>query len=473
MKNGTDYSNTYCNPIPLPDYPLGRNCVRNDRNYERDYRETADPTVLYEDGKWYLYPSCGMLYVSEDFRTWTHLRMEPYDIGYAPTVVKHRGRFLLTACGSELYASDRPEGPFQSLGPFRDEAGQRISFSDPMLFSDEDGRLYLYSGCGEAICGCELDAADPTRLISPNRRMFAMDLRHHEWERMGEWHEDASYSWIEGSWMYKRNGIYYLTYSAPGTEWSTYAMGAYTGTSPLGPWTYMASSPFLGSTHGLIRGAGHGCIVDGPGGTAWVFYTCCVCHAGMFERRICFDPVGFGEDGSILPVHVSETPAWAPGTVSAPERSNLSGLLPLTRRKRAAASSSAPGRDPIYATDDSLITWWQPEPSDPEPSLTVRLSHMENVFFTVAAAQVIWTDVGLDIQNGVLPGPFGYVIEARTRDGWIPVLDRSGNRTDLLIDYAAFSPVLADEVRIRVTKRPAGIEPGLVCFTAFGFYDIE
>ena len=45
------YTNTYCNPIPLPDYPLGR--MGLDREY--NWRETADPTVLYENGIWYLY----------------------------------------------------------------------------------------------------------------------------------------------------------------------------------------------------------------------------------------------------------------------------------------------------------------------------------------------------------------------------------------------------------------------------------
>ena len=468
MSDHPDYTRTYCNPVPLPDYPIGRNCVGGDPNSLCDYRETADPTVLYENGKWYLYPSCGMLYVSEDFRTWRHIRMEPYDIGYAPTVVKHKGRFLLAASGSELYVSDRPEGPFRSLGPFRDAQGNRVGFGDPMLFSDEDGRLYMYSGCGEAIRGCELDPDDPTRMRMENRLMFSMNVDEHIWERMGDWNEDRSYSWIEGSWMYKRNGTYYLIYSAPGTQWSTYAMGAYTGTSPLGPWTYMPGNPFLISRHGLIRGTGHGSVVDGPDGTAWVFYTCCVCRAGIFERRIGFDPIGFGEDGTILPVRVSETPSWAPGVLPHPERSNLTGLLPMTQRKPCRASSSVPGRDPIYATDDSMITWWQPEREDPEPVLTVFLSHTEHAVFRVSAVRVIWTDVGLDIHHGVLPGPFGYAVDAKNGEDWVCVLDKSDNTADMLIDYQTFPPVLTDAVRIRITKKPAGIEPGLVSFTVFG-----
>src|SRR5210317_2150440 len=114
----------YCNPIPLPDYPRGRQChgERKVSNHlwmhpvARDFRETADPSVIYEDGKWYLYSSGGMAYVSEDFCTWKHVRLEPYDCGYAPTVVKYRDRFLLTACGAPIFESDNPLGPFREVG---------------------------------------------------------------------------------------------------------------------------------------------------------------------------------------------------------------------------------------------------------------------------------------------------------------------------------------------------------------------
>ena len=41
-------------------------------------------------------------------------------------------------------------------------------FSDPMLFSDEDGRLFFYWGCtmSGGIWGVELDANHPTNVIT-------------------------------------------------------------------------------------------------------------------------------------------------------------------------------------------------------------------------------------------------------------------------------------------------------------------
>ncbi|MBE6562388.1 MAG: hypothetical protein E7660_01485 [Ruminococcaceae bacterium] len=457
---------TYCNPIPLPDYPIGRKCYEESFSHRCDYRETADPTVIYEDGKWYLYPSCGMVYITEDFIHWEHRRMEPYDCGYAPTVVKHKGRFYLTACSTSLFVSDTPDGPFERVGDFTLPSGEYIYVDDPMLFSDDDGRLYFYFGCGGDIKGVELDTDCPTKLLSEPSVMFSYDTENHEWERMGDFNEDPSYSWIEGAWMYKRGDTYYLTYCAPGTEWITYAMGAYKSKSPLGPFEYMETSPFISKRYGLVRGPGHGCLVDGPNGTLWAFYTCCMCYGGNFERRIGFDPIGFDENGNIIPTEATEIPQLAPGYNKAPHLGNGAGLIPLTQRKSCHSSSEAPGRDSLYAVDDSMITWWQPSSDDPEPTLTVKLGE---VGFRTASVRLIWRDVGLDIKKGYLPGPFGYKIEALDKDGeWICVLDKSDNKTDMCIDYLPLESVIATEVRLKITSHPENIEPGLINFTVFG-----
>ena len=163
---------TYCNPLPIPDYPIGRDVFEKVGDTLPSWRELADPTVIYEDGVWYLYPSCGMVWWSEDFVTWRHRRLEPYDAGDAQTVVKHRGRFWIMACGSDISVADSPFGPFKSVGPARAPDGSEVRVADPMLFSDDDGRLYLYFGSGGAISGVELDAADPTRLLAQPATMF-------------------------------------------------------------------------------------------------------------------------------------------------------------------------------------------------------------------------------------------------------------------------------------------------------------
>ncbi len=471
-----DINKTYCNPTPLPDYPLGRNyLLRENYPHRADYRETADPTVIYEGGKWYLYPSCGMVYWTEDFIHWNHEHMEPYNCGYAPTVVKHEGKFYLLASSSALYVSDSPMGPFESLGNLKSPAGEDVLCDDPMLFSDDDGRLYLYCGCGGAISAAELDAKNPVQLLEDLRVMFPYNTADHVWERMGDWNEDGSYSWTEGSWMLKHDGTYYLIYSAPGTEWVTYAMGAYTSRSPMGPWKYMETSPFIIKREGIVKGTGHGSVVEGPGGTYWVFYTCCMCYGGKFERRIGYDPLGFDADGNIMPVHVSETPSFAPGVIENPHISNSAGLVPLTQHRDCEESSAAPGRDGLYAIDDSMITWWQPADDDSDPTLTVFLS-VDNTTrgLDIYSARIIWRDVGLDVKKGYLPGPFGYKIEAEDMDGnWYCVLDKSRNTEDMNIDYNPVKKMRAKTVRLRICSHPEHIKPGVVNFSVFGKWTQE
>lgn len=463
------FEKTYCNPIPLPDYPIGRSCVLGTCNVRTDYRETADPTVIYEDGVWYLYPSCGMMYYTEDFINWHHEKLDTYDIGYAPTVIKHKGRFLLLACSSELYVSDSPKGPFKCIGALKTPTGEELYVDDPMLFSDDDERLYLYCGCGGAIKGAELCSDCPTQLITPLSTLFEYNTVENEWERMGDWNEDGSYSWTEGAWMHKRGDTYYLVYSAGGTEWVSYSMGAYKSKSPLGPFEYMKSSPFVRKTHGLVRGAGHGSLVKGPKDTLWVFYTCCVCYGGNFERRIGFDAVGFDENGDFLPVNVTEIPQWAPGVKDDPHVDNNAGLVPVTGHRFCSASSNAPGRDPIYAIEDSMLSWWQPADEDEMGTLTV---HIGEGWLDLYAARIIWRDVGLNVKDGVMPGPFGYKIEALDEKGeWICVLDKSENKVDLAVDYSPIKHIRSNDVRLVITSHPKGIRPGVINFTVFGKWE--
>ena len=463
------YEKTYCNPTPLPDYPIGRFCYRDRDDFERleDFRESADPSVIYDNGVWYMYPSCGMVYWSEDFIHWNHKHMEPYDAGYAPTVVKYRGKYLLCACNSGLYESDSPLGPFKSIGPFVSPSGDELKLGDPMLFADDDGRLYLYSGCGGEIRGAELDGDNPTHLITENLLMYAMDTDNHEWERIGDWNEDPHYSWVEGSWMYKRGDTYYLTYSAPGTHCTSYGMGAYKGKSPLGPWEYMSTSPFLLTKHGLVRGTGHGSIVDGPNGTTWVFYTCLLCYAHRFERRIGYDLISFDENGDIIPRAASETPQWAPGVIDIPDYNSIStDLIPASQRSTCFATSYAPGRAPIYANDDATSTWWQPAPDDEAPMFTVRVSDFGAL--DICAVRIWWRDVGFNIKDEVFPGPFGYRVESKLKDGeWETIIDNSDNDVDMNIDYIPFEVRSATFVRLVITKKPEGIEPGVINFTVF------
>lgn len=469
---------TYCNPLPIPDYPRGRWAHRKDMDHwwidpaKPDFREMADPSVLHHEGKWYLYPSCGMAWVSDDLVNWEHHRVDPYDCGYAPTVEQWCDKFLLTACGTGIWQADGPLGPFEEIGPVLLPNGGRLegdenipSWRDPMLFADDDDRLYAYWGLGApGIFGAELDPAQPNRMLEPPKRLFEFDPAH-EWERLGEHNEHSGLSWVEGAWMFKHGTIYYLTYSAPGTSCRTYAMGCYVSENPLGPFRYQQRNPILADRTGLVNGPGHGSIARGPGETLWAFYTCTACHVNVNERRIGMDPAGIDADGNLFVRGASETPQWAPGAKEHPELGNDAGLLPVNACVYTRASSYVPGHEPNYANDDTLRTCWQADAADPAPAIWCRLRGT----FQLAAMRICWTEPGLDHEAGVLPGPFRYRLETSTDgEAWQTALDCNDNQTDFLIDYRTFPPVEADWVRLTITGHPQGIRVGLLQWTVFG-----
>jgi len=470
---------TYCNPLPIPNYPVGRNARDLKHGDKHDgsnlwfadraeqYRELADISTIWHEGKWILYPSVDMAWVSDDMgATWQHHPLNIRDIGYAPTVVRQGGRFLLMASESAIYASASPLGPFKEIGRPKLPAGVPGT-TDPMLFVDDDGRLFFYWGCTETrgIFGVELDRDDPTRTVGEAKKLIPFSPDTHPWERVGEFNQNSNAGWVEGSWMVKRQGRYYLTYSAGGTEHRAYAMGAYVGASPLGPFTAQAHNPILRTTAGLITGTAHGSIVKGPGDQWWVFYTVAAGVAHGFERRLGMDRVEFDARGELTVPGATSTPQWLPGRAPAGSKGTDTGWLPLNGGVQTFGSSTAPNLSGRLAVDTDLRTWWQPAPGDATPTLTSRLYGRA----TISAVRIAWRDIGLDSNRGVVPGPYRYRVELETAPGtWQAVLDRTASDEDLLIDYREIEPTIATRARLVITGWPKGITPGVAEFTVFG-----
>ena len=468
---------TYCNPISLPNYPVGKRArdvtvgapvPRNDWLWlvdkQQQFRELADVSVLWHDGAWYLYPSVDMAWVSKDGgATWRHHPLNVRDLGYAPTIVKHKGTFLLMASESSVYTADSPLGPFKEVGPIKLPPGLPGQI-DPMLFSD-DGRLFYYWGCTptEGIFGVELDADDPTRVVGKPVRVIAFEPDRFPWQRLGDWNEQPARGWVEGAWMLKRDGKYYLTYGAGGTENRTYATGCVVGKSPLGPFVPQKNNPVLRTTTGLVTGTAHGCVVEGPHDSLWAFYTVRAGVVHGFERRLGMDPAYIGGDGEL---HVREASSLPQRLTTASKGAEPTGWLPLNAGPRTVGSSDAPNLSGRLAVDDDLRTWWQPATDDSASRLTSNLTTPGAV---VRAVRVVWRDVGLDTKQGAKAGAFRYKVEVRTAaNEWVTVIDRSRSTDDLLVDYRECPTTAGTAARLVVVGAPPGITPGVAEFTVFG-----
>ena len=455
-----------------------------------DTRSIADPAVIRFKGKYYLFLSGGMVWSSDDLAHWTHHPVTiPGRRGIAaPNVFQYKNDLFLTGNDTGLYRSSDPLGPWEYAGDIHDAAGKKMLLFDSMGFVDDDGRLYMYySGRhADGIYGVELNPKDPTSFLGEPKHLWTFN-KSHIWERYGDNHEGTELSWIEAPWMTKHNGTYYLQYSAPGTEWKTYAVGVYTSKHPLGPFTYAPRNPILIHKDGLINGTGHHSVIEGPDGNLWAIYTILSRNWGVFDRRIGMDRVGFDKAGNMFVIGPTETPQPLPGA----GKSAAVGQAPIAvsiGRYSWSASSAAPGRDASYAFDNNVRTWWQPAQSDNTPTLTLDLGCRNpadaNQEFIVNSARILFdiapperSNLSVDGHSTwypdaprvVAPPAYQYQVEVSLDNKqFTTVLDRTGNTRANNVEFGEFGPVRCRWIRLTITGHPKDVPLAVLEFTAFG-----
>ncbi|MCX6997022.1 MAG: family 43 glycosylhydrolase, partial [Kiritimatiellaeota bacterium] len=149
------------------------------------------------------------------------------------------------------------------------------------------------------------------------------------WEQVG----------IEGSFVIKRAGVYYMFYSS----WSRgYEVGYATAPHPTGPWTKYSGNPIYGAqdpkrcqANGLpytgkpdspFLGAGHCTIFTGPDGRDWIAAHGTFRDAKSDQDRflLVYDPIRIDQDGI---VH-ADGPTWTTQSPSMSMEITVTGTKP-------------------------------------------------------------------------------------------------------------------------------------------------
>ncbi|MDR2058072.1 MAG: family 43 glycosylhydrolase [Dysgonamonadaceae bacterium] len=276
---------------------------------------TADPSAhVWEDGRLYVYPShdiypsrgCDLMdkyhvYSTDDMVNWIdHGQiLEANDVPWgeplandgkfmwAPDCAYKNGKYYFYFPHPNkdpwnenwkigVAVSDNPASDFVVLDEPLKGLPERGEI-DPCVFIDDDGQAYFYYGGGGNCYGAKL-----------KENMIELDGNL---QRM-----QGLYAFHEGPWLFKKDGLYYLTYPGnhdglleyvPGQDQLLYA----TSNSPLGPWNYVGS---------YLRPTGcdtsHGSVVKYK--DQWyAFYHNIALSGNGTLRSICVDKLFFQEDG--------------------------------------------------------------------------------------------------------------------------------------------------------------------------------
>jgi hypothetical protein len=259
---------------------------------------------------------------------------------------------------------------------------------------------------------------------------------------------------IEGAWMTKHNGKYYLQYGAPGTEFSGYADGVVVGDSPLGAFTPQ-SMPFSFKPGGFANGAGHGATFQDKWNNYWHVSTIGICVKNNFERRIGIWPAGFdGDDVMYCNTAFGDYPTYLPEGKEDHLKSRFTGWMLLNYQKPVTVSSTLGNFSANLAVDEDIRTYWCAETSDANEWLQSDLG----VLSTVYAIQVNYADQDAEFL-GKSSGVYHQYKILSSADGkkWNLLVDKSQNKTDVPHDYIELAnPVKARYIKLVNLHMPTG-----------------
>jgi xylan 1,4-beta-xylosidase len=401
---------TYCNPVDI-DYKY---------NFEQlnegiSYRSGADPVIVRQHGEYFLFETiAGGYWRSRDLIHWnfvTPTRWPVEDI-VAPAAISVRDTLYLMQATFEsrpiLFSTAPETGRLEFYNRWMPPLPRAMPIGtpppwpadsippgpwDPAIFHDpESDRWFLYWGSSNEypLYGIELDKTHRLTYEGEPTPLLTLHPELHGWERFGRDHRDTIiHPYVEGAWMTKHDGRYYLQYGAPGTEYNVYANGTYVGDSPLGPFTYAPNNPVSYRPGGFATGAGHGNTFQDAYGNFWNTGTMWIGANWNFERRIVMYPAGFDRDGAMFAdTRFGDFPHRAPsGKWKRPDEM-FTGWMLLSYRKPANATSALDSFPASNVTDENPRTIWVARSSSPREALTIDLGRSEQI----RALQVNYAD---------------------------------------------------------------------------------
>jgi beta-xylosidase len=280
----------------------------------------ADPEGIIFGDRYWIYPTFSAPYnqqvhmdafSSPDLITWTKHERIVDTIAikwakralWAPAVIEKGGKYFLFFGANDIQ-SDQEKGGIgvavadQPAGPFRDHLGKPLIDRfhngaqpiDQFVFKDKDGQHYMLYG-GWRHCNIAKLNDDFTGFVP-----FADGSTFKEITPKG---------YVEGPFMFIRNGKYYFMWSEGGWTGPNYSVAYAVADSPFGPFERVGK--ILQQDPQVATGAGHHSVIQVPGADQWyiVYHRRPLTETDGNHRVTCIDEMTFDSQGMINPVKIT------------------------------------------------------------------------------------------------------------------------------------------------------------------------
>lgn len=287
----------------------------------------ADPEAAIFGNRYYIYPTCSDVYEkqtrldcfsSDNLVDWIchEAIIDTAEVKWAkkcmwaPAIISKDGKYYLFFAANDVHegeiggigvaVADRPEGPFKDLigRPLINEIVNGAQPIDQFVYRDDDGTYYMYYG-GWGHCNMVRLSDDFTRLVPFDDGEIYKEITPEKY--------------VEGPFMFKRDGKYYFMWSEGGWTGPDYKVAYAISDTPFGP--FHREGTILQTDPEIATGAGHHSVIRIPGTEEYyiVYHRHPLGATDGNNRVTCIDPMLFDATGHILPVKMTFTgPAARP-----------------------------------------------------------------------------------------------------------------------------------------------------------------
>lgn len=279
----------------------------------------ADPEGAIWGKEYWIFPTSSLpfpqqtyldAFSSKDLVNWTkHERIIDnnevkwlWQAMWAPAIIKKDGEYFLFFGGNDMHEkgeggigvakSDRPEGPYKDIlgKPLIDEVINGAQPIDQFVFQDVDGTYYMYYG-GWRHCNVVKLNDDFTGLVPFED---------------GEYYKEVTPDkYVEGPFMFVKDGKYYFMWSEGGWAGPDYCVAYAIADNPLGPFRRIGK--ILEQDPEVGTGAGHHSVVYNKKKDKWfiIYHRHPLGSRDGNDREVCIEEMHFDENGYIKPVVIT------------------------------------------------------------------------------------------------------------------------------------------------------------------------